>query len=200
MTPYNPQLKAVFILTYISLAVSTVILILSLLDFGIGSWFTNLSVAPLALIYHTTILILHYRADKRAKANEDGVDNLSRIRNRPCPTATLGGIVCAYLLATAWIVPFGFILGFGPMSFYTDSEELFAGNSRTVSLQFALDTVEIGVVFAIAGISTKMRRTSGNWVKLEEVYVFFSSFKLSQSLLIFTYSDLSPVKSGKTLA
>jgi hypothetical protein len=174
-TYHNPHLQAILILTYISLAVSAVIFIFAILDRGFAALFTNMILPFLTVAYHVTILIIaRYRRKKQTDATDDDAQQ-AHGSPRHHPTATIASLVCAYLLATAWIVPFSFLLSLGQMTGgYEVIGEIFNGNGMTLAVQFAFDAIEIGVLFAIAGISTSMRRTSGNWVRLND-----DNFKLS---------------------
>jgi hypothetical protein len=160
--PIEPAVKAIFILTYVSLALSLMIFVLSMLDFGIPSGLTNLILPFLTVIYHTVILLTHRRHRTR-------VSNDTRRKYHRYPTATTASLVCVYLLGFAWIVPCVFLLGGGVMIGDYPNPRLFAGNKRTLAMQFAFDTSEVGVMFSIAAISTSLRRAV-QWESIPETY------------------------------
>ena len=138
-------------LTYASLATSTAIFILSMLNLGYASSLVNPCTSTLTIVYHVVILILHKRNHHtRHRAQDD-----SPTYYRLYPTSKVASLVFAYILACSWIIPIPFIsLGL------LRRRKLLAGNTHTVRAELVFDVIELGIMWSIAAISTRIRVVS----------------------------------------
>lgn len=155
----SDPLTAIFILTYASLVISPVVFLFSMLDLGSAALWANIAIPPLTLAYHITILILHRRRARRTDHTTD----------KAHPTSTIASLVCAYLLATAWLVPLCVLVSVLAMWSSIDGQLSGVGNMGTVAVQLVLDAAELGILLAVAVISTRMRRRAHQWVPIDEV-------------------------------
>lgn len=80
-----------FLLTCVSLFLSSLAFIFSMLHLGYDSFFTIPTVYGLTVAYHVAILTLEYRNSTRLDA---------------APSTTLGSVVCAAILAALWLGSF----------------------------------------------------------------------------------------------
>jgi hypothetical protein len=156
-------LRSFYALTYASMGLSTLVFILSMLDLGFESFWTNPVISGLTCIHHAVILVLQ-TLDRRSKALND--DTLSK--GHVYPTSSIAGLVFAYLLAGTWTIPISFtavVGGLKNINSTYESDDLLAGNVGTVRAQLALDVVEFVVMLAIAAVSTRMRVVAVRWAK-----------------------------------
>lgn len=84
-----------FLLTCVSLFISSIVFIFSMLHLGYDSFFTIPAVYAVTLIYHMTLLILEYRNSARLD---------------PASSTTLGSIVCGAVVGTMWLGAFTVVL------------------------------------------------------------------------------------------
>jgi hypothetical protein len=158
-------LRTVHILTIMSFVGSILVFVLSMLDLGFASLWTNPVISPLTIIYHIVILVLQAK------------DNRSRASASPqYPTAKVGSVVIAYLLACAWLVPVFTLVFMGGLwgDFLPDTKPQ-AANKTTVSFQLIFTVVECLLVLAIAAVSTRMRVLLKRWAKhqsMQSTYVY----------------------------
>jgi len=150
-------LRAVYILSYVSTVGSILVFILSFLDYGIASLWTNIVMPTFTIVYHIVILVL--------QANDScSRDDPSTPQPGMYPTATVGSLAVAYLLACAWIAP-ALIVGLtGPPSVRPISEPTFSSRKGlAVLVQLIFGIVVCLVVFAIAAVSTRIRVLLHRW-------------------------------------
>jgi hypothetical protein len=143
-------------LTYASLATSTAIFILSMLNLGEASLWDNPVTSTLTIVYHVVILILHKRDHHTRHRAQDGSPSYHRLY----PTSKVASLVFAYILACSWVIPIPFISIMGGLSgneFFNETSPRFAGNTHTVRAELAFNIIELGIMWAIAAISTRMR-------------------------------------------
>jgi len=112
-----------------------------MLDLGFLTLWTNTALSFLTVVYHTVILVTHRRGRRTDEPQPP---------TRLYPTSTTASLVCVYLLAFFWIAPFGllvcqFVFMYWPV--------------WNIAVQFALGVIELGLLVALAVISTKMRRS-----------------------------------------
>jgi len=170
-------LRAFYILTCVSLAASTAVFVLSMLELGFDSLQINPTAAGLTIVYHVVILIL-----QRREYNEDIPPQY-----RDYPASKIASLVFAYLLAFLWPVPLGIVL--------------IHRSSATIA-QAALDAVEFVVVLAIAIVCTRMKVAADRWERNHRpacVVVFFLS--IHTTLTLYT-GDLStfPIDGRRVLS
>jgi hypothetical protein len=164
-------LRLFYALTYASLGLSTLVFILSMLDLGFESFWTNPVISGLTCIYHAVILVLQTR-DRRSKALNDGTLSKGHVY----PTSSIASLVFAYLIAGTWAIPISFTVAVGGLKGINptyESDDLLAGNVGTVKAQLALDVVEFVVMLAIAAVSTRMRVVAVRWAKGQSTCVVF---------------------------
>jgi len=131
--------------------------VLSALNKGIASAWTNLSVATMTIVYHTVILILHLRDSKKRNAT-----TLQSVTSHHCshPTTKIASLVFVYIIASVWAIPAPFIIILGGLwggNSIQENTNLYAANPRTVRAEMAFELVELWIMWAIAAVSTRMR-------------------------------------------
>ena len=149
-------LRTVHILTIMSVVGSTLVFILSMLDLGYASLWTSSVISPLTIIYHIVILVLQAK-DNRSRASASAQYDIY-------PTAKVGSVVIAYLLACAWLVPMLMLIFMGGLwDYFIDNSTFQVANKTTVSIQLTFAVVEWLLVLTIAAVSTRMRVLLNRW-------------------------------------
>ena len=166
-------LRTVHILTIMSLVGSTLVFILSMLDLGFASLWANFVTSPLTIIYHIVILVLQAK-DNRSRASASAQYDIY-------PTAKVGSVVIAYLLAFFWLVPILTLVFVGGLwAHFTVDIKLKAANKTTVSFQLIFTVGECLLVLAIAAVSTWMGVLLKRWAKhqsMQPTYVYMVMHK-----------------------
>ena len=135
---------------------STLVFILSMLDLGYASLWTSPVISPLTIIYHIVTLVLQAN-DNRSRANASA-------RYDIYPTAKVGSVVIAYLLACAWLVPMLMLIFMGGLwDYFIDNSTFQVANKTTVSIQLTFTVVEWLLMLTIAAVSTRMRVLLKRW-------------------------------------
>jgi hypothetical protein len=135
-----------------------------MLDLGYASLWTNSVISPLTIIYHIVILALQAK-DNRSRASASAQYDIY-------PTAKVGSMVIAYLLACAWLVPMLMLIFLGGLwGYFIDNTTLQAANKTTVSFQLTFTVVEFLLVLTIAAVSTRMRVLLKRWAMHRSMYV-----------------------------
>jgi uncharacterized membrane protein YjjP (DUF1212 family) len=128
------------------------ILILSMLSFGAASWWTNPALSGSTILYHIVILMLHGR--DKPKQPDGKFDSVPPgPQHHRYPTSKTASLVFAYILASLWVIPIGFITAFN----FGHAYNLSAANPRSVRAELAFVVLECGIMLAVAAVSTRMR-------------------------------------------
>jgi ABC-type Fe3+ transport system permease subunit len=123
---------------------------------GFASLWMNIAVSALMIVYHAVILLLH-RHDSQSR---DKVLNGIPPQYRIYPTSKVASLVFAYILACAWIIPIPLVAILGGLwgqNTFLENRNLFSGNAHSVRAELFFGVVELGIMWAIAIISTRMR-------------------------------------------
>ncbi|KAJ7781020.1 hypothetical protein B0H16DRAFT_1496867 [Mycena metata] len=130
--------RSILILTCLSVFTSSTLLVVSMLDLGLLSFFINLCVSIFTVLYNVSMLVL------------------ARRRRRPdAPSYFSTCIVCAYILAVLWLVAWSattmvlvsWVGNYGPQDLHQDGLPVTVETQR---LQCFLAGLEFFIVGAIA--------------------------------------------------
>ena len=145
-----PHVEIVFLLSYLSLGLSVLIMILSMikLEYAYTTFFTASALSLMTIPYHVVVLHAHRRDMKRPP-----IHDIHRDAQCLYPSSTTTSLVCLYLLAVSWILPLG-LSGWKVARWPGDWNAI---------MQLVLIAVEVVVLVAVATICTRKRYRPRNW-------------------------------------
>ena len=150
-----PHVEIVFILSYLSLGLSILIMIFSMikLEYAYTTFFTASALSLMTIPYHVVVLHAHRRDMKGTPT-----DQLHRDAQLLYPSSTTTSLVCLYLLAVSWILPLG--LASWKIAHWP-------GDWNAI-MQLVLIAMEVVVLVAVATICTRKRYRPRNWATVRD--------------------------------